>query len=303
MSAEPRRTAAPAGSAGLARIGDLDLCFETFGDPADPALLLVMGFGVQMTGWPVRLCRMFADAGFFVIRYDHRDIGLSTRLADAVVDHDALDRGDPAGLAYTLGDMADDGIALVRSLGVDRVHVLGASMGGMVAQEMAIRHPDVVASLCSIMSTTGDRSVGQADPALLARLAAPVADGRSAAIERAVEVRRLVAGDRYPWDAEEARRTTESGYDRAHYPEGADRHRMAVRFAPDRTEALGRLSMPALVIHGDRDPLVDVSGGIATARAIPDAELVVLAGVGHEIPAPAEREVVDAFARHALSAP
>lgn len=275
------------------RVGELDLRYETFGDPADPALLLVMGFGTQLPDWPRRFCQAFADAGYHVIRYDHRDVGLSTKL-------DHLGSGqDIDAVAYTLADMADDGIGLVRALGIDKVHVLGASMGGMIAQEMALRHPDVVLSLCSIMSTTGAPEVGGPDPRVWAALAEPVPDGRDHAIERAVLVRRLVNGGVYPLDEDEARRRAAASYDRCFHPAGALRHRAAVRLAPDRTERLRELRMPVLVIHGENDPLVSVTGGIATADAVPGAELLVLPGVGHEFPEQLERRIVAAFDRNA----
>lgn len=283
----------------LARVGDLEICYETFGDPSDPALLLVVGFGGQLTDWDISFCRALADAGFYVIRYDHRDVGLSSKLDDQPPDLEAFARGDHGALVYGLDDMADDGIGLVHSLGFDRVHVIGRSMGGMIGQLMAIRHPDVVVSLCSIMSTTGASTVGRPKPEVLATLAAPVPEGRQNAVEHALHSHRLVNGGRYPVDEEATRGRAAEAYDRCHYPAGRIRQRMAVRFAPDRTQALGRLRVPVVVIHGDADPLVSVTGGIATAEAIPGAELVVIPGLGHEFPAELHGRFVEEFARNA----
>ncbi|WP_033287652.1 alpha/beta fold hydrolase [Amycolatopsis jejuensis] len=267
-----------------ARVGELELCYETLGDPGDPALLLVMGFGVQMTEWDRAFVAAFADAGFHVIRYDHRDTGLSAKLD---------------GLSYGLEDMADDGIGLVRALGITQVHVLGASMGGMIAQLMAIRHPDVVLSLCSIMSTTGAPGVGSPRPGVLEAMAAPVPASRAQVADQAVRNHHLVSGGGYPVDEEAARQRAQEAYDRSYYPEGRLRQQQAVRSATDRTAALGRLRIPVVVVHGADDPLVQLSGGEATAAAIPGAELVVFPGMGHEFPVELHGRIVEAFAQNA----
>ena len=282
-----------------ARVGGLDLCYETFGDSDDPALLLVMGFGAQMISWSRSFVTTFADAGFYVIRYDHRDTGLSTKLDDRVPDVDAFRRNDPRALVYGLEDMADDGIGLLRALGIEKAHVLGSSMGGMIAQQMAIRHPDVVLSLCSIMSTTGRAGVGKPREGVLEVLGAPVPDGRENAIEHAVRSQHLVSGGGYPVDEEAARQRTGAAYDRSIHANGRLRQQIAARFATDRTEALATLQMPVLVLHGADDPLISVSGGEATAAAIPGSRLVVFPGMGHEFPTELQTQIVAEFARNA----
>jgi len=268
---------------------DITIEYEIIGDIADPALLLVMGLGAQLIGWPAAFCAQLADQGFAVIRYDNRDVGLSQKFEEAgTIDLAAimgsLVGGEPVPAPYTLGDMADDGIALIEGLGLSPAHIVGASMGGMIVQEMAIRHPEAVRSLCSIMSTTGDRSVGQPTPEAIAVLLEPPPATREEIIENSVVGARVIGSPRYPADEAEVKARAAEAYDRSYYPAGPARQIAAILTAQDRTAALGEVTVPTLVVHGDADPLVTPTGGEATAKAIPGAELLVFEGVGHDLP-------------------
>jgi pimeloyl-ACP methyl ester carboxylesterase len=249
----------------------------------------VMGLGAQLTGWPDAFCAQLADQGFAVVRYDNRDVGLSQKFEEAgTVDLAAiittLGGGEPLAAPYTLGDMADDGIALIEGLGLAPAHIVGASMGGMIVQEMVIRHPEAVRSLCSIMSTTGDTSVGQPTPEAIAVLLQPPPATRDEIIESSVAGSRIIGSPRYPADEAEVRARAAEAYDRSYYPDGPARQIAAILTAPDRTAALGAVTVPTLVVHGDADPLVTPTGGEATAKAVPGAELLVFEGVGHDLP-------------------
>lgn len=283
----------------MAKANGLDICYETFGDPAGAPLLMIMGNGTQLTSWPSEFCERFVACGFFVVRFDNRDVGLSTRFEEHEVDLAAI-RAGSAPAPYGLADMADDAVGLMEALGLASAHLLGASMGGMIAQTLAIAHPERVRSLCSLMSSTGDRSVGRGDPAALASLTAAVPDDREAAIELAVERGRLLAGPGFPFDARLARDRAARAWDRANYPAGRRRHAAAVLTQPDRTETLGGIRVPTVVIHGSADPVVSPTGGVATARAIPGAKLVIIEGMGHEVPAGAQPRIVDAVTANAL---
>jgi pimeloyl-ACP methyl ester carboxylesterase len=264
----------------------IELAYETFGDPADPPVVLVMGLGTQMLGWDAGFCATLAAHGLYVVRFDNRDIGLSTHLDDKPPgDVMAFLAGDRSSVAYTLADMATDTVALLDALGLDSAHLVGASMGGMIAQTVAIEHPARVRSLVSIMSTTGDRSVGNATEAAAAALLAPAARTREEAVERTLASSAVIGSPGFERDETAIRRRVERAYDRRHDPAGVARQLVGVYASPDRTEGLRRLDLPTLVIHGADDPLIDVSGGRATADAIPGAELVVIDGMGHDLPA------------------
>jgi pimeloyl-ACP methyl ester carboxylesterase len=264
----------------------IDLCYDTFGDPADPALLLVMGLGGPLTWWAPDLCRLFADRGFFVIRYDNRDVGRSTRLRGVrgrrtdVIKTFVRAKTTPP---YTLSDMAADGIGLLDSLGIHKAHVTGVSMGGMIAQTMAIDSAERVLSLVSIMSTTGRRSVGWQDPRLLPRLIAGRAS-REQFIAQSTTTWAAIGSPAYPTPPAEVRARAAETFDRGIGASGVARQLLAVLAQPDRSRALRRLDVPALVIHGTADRLVHSSGGRATARAIPNAELLLVPGMGHDLP-------------------
>jgi pimeloyl-ACP methyl ester carboxylesterase len=280
-----------------ARVGALDLAYETFGDPGDPPVLLVMGLATQMIGWPDEFCRDLADRGLYVIRFDNRDIGLSTHLADAgAPDILALMGGAAADVPYELADLADDTAGLLDHLDLDSVHVVGASMGGMVAQLVAIRHPERVRSLTSIMSNTGAPGVGVPSEVAAGVLLAPPARDRETAVERAVDTYRVIGSPGFEFDEAALRERAGLSFDRAYDPAGVARQLAAILTTPDRTPDLGKLDLPALVVHGSHDQLVDVSGGRATAEAIPGAELMVVDGMGHDLPRDVWPRLVDAIA-------
>ena len=276
MSVQIARGIGPAG---------IDIAFERFGDPGAPPLLLIMGLGTQMLGWPDGFCETLADHGMHVIRFDNRDIGLSTHITDAPApDVGAALTGDHSSASYKLSDMAGDTVGLLDALELPSAHVIGASMGGMIAQTVAIEHPGRVRSLTSIMSTTGDPSVGQATRPAMAALLSPPAASREQAIERTLAIVRVIGSPGFELDEAEIRRRTGLAYDRSNDPVGVARQLVAIAASGDRTAALRRVSVPTLVVHGADDPLVDVSGGQATARAIAGADLAVFDGMGHDLP-------------------
>jgi pimeloyl-ACP methyl ester carboxylesterase len=244
-----------------------------------------MGLGTQMLGWPDEFCRALEAHGLYVIRFDNRDIGLSTHLHDAPApDVMAAVAGDTRSASYTLTDMAADAAGLLDALGLTSAHVAGASLGGMVAQTLAIEHPRRVRSLTSIMSTTGDRRVGAPTEAGAAALMAPPARDRDGAIERALNSARAIGSPGFPLDEQAVRDRASRSFDRAFDPPGVARQLVAVLASPDRTPQLHELAVPTLVIHGADDALIGVSGGRATAAAIPGAELVIIEGMGHDLP-------------------
>lgn len=283
----------------MARANGIDLCYETFGDPSGRPLLMIMGNGTQLISWPSEFCEQFVDRGFYVIRFDNRDVGLSTRFDAHDVDLAEI-RAGLAAAPYSLADMAEDSVGLMDALGIKSAHIMGASMGGMIAQTIAIAHPERVRSLCSLMSSTGDRSVGRGDPVAVASLTVAVPDDREAAIDLAVERSRLLAGPAFPFDATLARRRAEQAWDRANYPAGRRRQTAAALTQPDRTEALRGIRVPTVVIHGSADPVVSLTGGEATARAIPGAKLVIIDGMGHELPTGAQPRILDEVTANAL---
>ncbi|WP_114559138.1 alpha/beta fold hydrolase [Desertihabitans aurantiacus] len=282
-----------------AKVGDLTLVYETFGAAEHPPLLLVFGLGGQMVGWPDGFCQRLADRGFFVIRFDHRDIGGSEVVpGDPVRPLRTLLGLDE--LTYTLEDLADDAVELLRVLGHDSAHVVGVSMGGMIAQLVAIRHPERTCSLTSIMSTTGRRTVGFPTRLDLVRGAGQTAsDDVEEYLTHSVARLRVLAAKGFPFDEEEIRGMLTRSFERGLRPQAAVRQLMAILRAPDRTSALRDLDVPTLVVHGTADPLVHVSGGRATARAVPGAEYLPIEGMGHSLPAGTWDAVVDAIARTA----
>ncbi len=279
-----------------ARVNHLELEYDSFGDPEARPLLLAMGLSYQMIEWDDALCELIAKRGFRVTRFDNRDVGLSTKL-DPLGQPDIMalltGSGQPA---YSLDDMAGDAIGLLDALGIAAAHVVGASMGGMIAQLMAINHPGRVLSLTSIMSTVGGPQVVQADPAVGAMLLAPPGRTREERVERALANRRLIFGTKMPFDEDRTRRKAERAVDRSFYPDGAMRQLAAIFAAPDRTAGLGRLTIPTLVIHGENDPLVPPANGRQTAAALPHARLVMIPGMGHALPQQVWPQIVDAIA-------
>jgi pimeloyl-ACP methyl ester carboxylesterase len=282
----------------FARVGDLKLCYETFGNDDAPALLLVMGLASQMLLWDDRFCEDLAARGFRVIRFDNRDVGRSTILRDARVPTKwQLALRHPSGVAYPLEAMADDAAGLLDELGIGAAHVVGVSMGGMIAQLIAIRHPSRVLSLTSIMSTTGNRRVGRPDPRVALRMLRPAARTREAYIEDHLQTYRLIGSRGFDFEEDHKRERAQQLFSRGIHPAGSARQMAAVVTAEDRTAQLRQISVPTAVIHGDQDPLVNVSGGRATATAIPDAELVILPGMGHDLPRELWPQIISAIAR------
>ncbi len=284
----------------FAPVADLDLCYQTFGDPADEAILLVMGLGGPMTWWDPVFCQKLADRGFHVIRYDNRDTGRSGRARGRVTRRMIVQAalGRPLRPPYTLHDMAYDGIALLDHLGHDTAHVVGVSMGGMIAQTMALHFTDRVRSLTSIMSTTGRRFVGWQDPRLAPLLLARRST-REAYIETSAKLWQLIGSPMYPDTAEAIRDRAAETWDRGVSRAGVARQMLAILTQPDRTRDLRGLDVPTLVVHGLADKMVHVSGGRATARALAGAELLLVPGMGHELPEPLQDELVDAIVRTA----
>lgn len=274
------------------------LCYEVTGDPSDEPLLLIMGLGTQLDGWDPGLRDALADAGFRVIRYDHRDVGLSQRV-EGTPDLDAIRRGDLATLPYTLDDLAADAVGLLEALEIKQAHVLGASMGGMVAQLVAINWPERVLSLCTVMSSTGDRAVGQADPAIMEVMRRPAPSTRVGVVEAAVQRARALAGSGFAFSEESARARAVAAYDRNHDPAGRLRQTAAAIAAVDRTSALRELRLPTVAIHGSDDRLVAPSGGRAIADAVPGAWFELVDGMGHGIVTEAWPQIISAIRRNA----
>jgi pimeloyl-ACP methyl ester carboxylesterase len=273
----------------------IEIAYERFGDPDARPLLLVMGLGAQMIVWHDDFCAELAARGFHVVRFDNRDAGLSTHLHDAPPpDVMGAIGGDHSTASYRLEDMADDAAGLLTELGIDSAHVVGASMGGMIAQTLAIRHPERVRSLTSIMSTPSPH-LGRPTDAAAAALLAPPATSRDEAVQRALSATKVIGSPGYPADEEWVAASAAEAYDRAFDPTGVARQLVAIQASGDRTEALRELRVPTLVVHGADDPLVQLEGGEATAAAVPGAELLVIPGMGHNLPRQVWPQIVDAI--------
>ena len=285
--------------------GGVELAYDTFGSPSADPLLLIMGLGGPMNWWSPTFCQMLSARGFFVIRYDNRDTGRSTKLRQHRVTkgdivRTALRRGRAP---YTIGDLAVDATGLLDHLGIGRAHVVGVSMGGMIGQTLAIDHRDRVLSLTSIMSTTGRRSVGRIHPKLIPMMLASAGRTRDSHAQRSIRSAEILGSPGYPPDREESQARAHETYDRGWIASGVARHIMAVLTQPDRTRRLGEIDVPVTVLHGLSDPLVNRSGGRATARAIPEAELQEIDGMGHDLPEPLYDTFIDAIVKTAEQAP
>lgn len=285
-----------------ARCNDIEICYDTLGNPAHPTVLLVMGLGAQLTGWTDDWCSSLVANGLHVVRYDNRDAGLSGKLDSVAVDLAAVmsawaGTGEMPPVPYLLGDMAADGIALLDHLGIERAHIVGASLGGMIVQTMAIDHPTRVASLTSIMSTTGEPAFYETDQAVRARLFRPPAASREEAIANAVDTWRALGAPKY-FDEAAATARAAAAYDRSFYPEGVARQTAAIRASGSRDAALAMLDVPTLVIHGRQDRLIFPSGGVHTAEVIPGADLLLVHHMGHDLPAPLVPFLTAAIAGH-----
>ena len=268
-----------------AHVNEIELYYETYGDASDPPILLVCGLGMQMVGWSAEWCGALVAMGYFVIAFDNRDAGLSTHLVDSgVPDLLAWLEGRDAHYAYYLADMAADTAGLLETLRLESAHVLGISMGGMIAQQLAIDHPERVRSLCSIMSTTGDPAVGQASQAAAVALLNLNATSREEVVASSLAAFGIIGSPAFPPNEERMRRLAAEAFDRSNEPTGVGRQIAAALGSPDRPTQLAAVAVPTLVIHGTADPLVNPSGGVATARAVPDAKLMMIEGMGHDLP-------------------
>ena len=281
----------------------IELEYDTFGDKKNPALVLIMGFGAQMVAWEPEFCQMLADRGHFVVRFDNRDVGLSTKLdgvkvnTDAVVTAALLEQPIPP-VPYTLSDMAQDIVGLLDHLGIDKAHVLGASMGGMIAQVFAIEHPRRTASLVSVMSMPGEPETMQSAPeAMTALMSIPPAD-RDGFIEHSLTYQAFQS-KKYRSD-ELSRKSAARDFDRSYYPEGSPRQLAAIYASGRRTEALAVLKTPTLVLHGNDDTLISPFAGKRTAEIIPGAKLVLVDDMGHDIPQPLWPHIVDTVSSFTL---
>lgn len=286
----------------------LTLEYEIYGDRNAPPLLLVMGLGAQLTLWPIELVEALVERGFRVIRYDNRDIGLSQKMegakAPAMVPHILMRRfGLNPRVPYTLADMAADGVGLLDALGIDKAHVVGASMGGMIAQHIAFSHPDRVLSLTSIMSSTGNPKLPPAQKSALDVLTKrPQSMAETVLVDHGVKIGRTIGSPGYPADEARLRANVTRDLRRSLYPAGMPRQLAAIIADGCRRERLARITAPTLVIHGEADPLVSVEGGCDTAAHIAGARLKTISGMGHDLPLALVDEIADAIAEHARSA-
>ena len=286
---------------------NIEIEYDTFGDPSEKPLLLIMGLGAQMISWLPELCELFVKKGFYVIRFDNRDVGLTTKfeglgvpaIMEAIT---KLQNGEEVSSPYSLEDMADDAMGLLDHLNIKKAHICGASMGSMIAQIIAIRHPSRVLSLVPIMGSTGNPELPQATPQAMQVLMAPMPTKREKYIKESVKRGRVLYGNGFPYDEELRAKLAAEVYDRSFYPEGFSRQLMAILANGDRREKLKSLKVPTLVIHGKDDPLVPVEGGIDISKNIPEAELLLIDGMGHSLPPETWPQIAEAIKRNAEKA-
>jgi pimeloyl-ACP methyl ester carboxylesterase len=286
------------------RSNGVDLCVETFGSKTAPPLVLIMGLGAQMIAWPEAFCQRLADTGFYVIRFDNRDVGKSTALTHLGVPNTMALMGELAmgrklSVPYTLRDMATDTVGLLDHFGFERAHIVGASMGGMIAQALAIRDAGRVRSLTSIMSSTGDQRLPPATPEAMAVLMTPPPNDHAGYVKHLSNLFRVLRGPHFPEEAADDAARVEAVYARGVNPAGVARQFAAILESGDRTAALRLIKTPTLVLHGDADPLVRVEAGKATAAAIPGAKLQIIPKMGHSLPRAVWPQLIDAIAAHA----
>lgn len=288
----------------FAEANGVTIAYDTFGHEGDTPLLLIMGLGSQMILWDEDFCRQLASKGYRVIRFDNRDIGLSTtfnRMAvpDLTAVTETLLRGDVPLLPYTLDDMARDAVALLEALGHDSAHIVGESMGGMIGQIMAVHFPEHLRTLTTIMSSTGDPGLPPPKPEVLEILYAPFPTDRPGYVDAFVRAFQVLSGLDTPVDNARARKWAEKSFDRGLNPPGVTRQYAAILAAGDRTTELKTVSVPTLVVHGNQDPLMPLECGRATAAAIPGARLEIIEGMGHALPVAVWPQVIAAIANHA----
>lgn len=286
------------------KANNIEIEYETFGDPSDKPLLLVIGLGSQMIAWDEEFINILTDRGFFVIIFDNRDVGLSSKceeagepdLMKAIM---AVQRGEDIDAPYSLDDMAEDAVGLLDALNIEKAHICGASMGGMIAQTIAIRHPSRVLSLTSIMSTTGNPDLPQMSQEAALVLFNPVPPERDAYIENLIRVGKFIYGSGFPFNEEKQRALAARFFDRCFYPPGVERQTLALMVEGNRKEKLSAIKVPTLVIHGRDDPLFPVEGGKDTAEAIQGSELIIIDGMGHSLPPETWGQISDAIAKNA----
>ena len=283
----------------------VELCYQTFGEPDADPLLLVMGLGGPMNWWDDELCEQLAGEGFLVVRYDNRDTGKSSRIKARVGRAQLVQAflGRPVRAPYTVSDMAGDAVGLMDHLGWDAAHVVGVSMGGMIVQTLAVEHPDRVRSMTSVMSTLGRRTVGWQHPSLLPMLLAPRGSGKEAYAATSAKMWNVIGSPEFPVSEDKLRERAHETFDRGVSTSGVMRQMLAIVSQPDRSRALKQLTMPVAVLHGSADKMVHVSGGRATARAVPGAELLVVEGMGHDLPPQLFDTLVELVRRTADRAP
>jgi pimeloyl-ACP methyl ester carboxylesterase len=280
----------------------ITLCYGSIGDPSNPPILLIMGLGTQMIGWPDEFCEQLADRGFHVVRFDNRDSGRSTHVKGRPPSLGQMARRRVNPVLYTLSDMAQDAAGLISGIGIEPAHIVGASMGGMIAQTLAAEHPGSVRSLISIMSNTGSRWTGNPSLAVYRFWLTKPPQDRDSYIKRATQVFSVIGSKGLPQDTGRHAEIAALSWDRGYDPAAAGRQLGAIYASGNRTAQLRTIKAPTLVIHGSKDPMVARSGGVATVRAIPGARMLTIKGMGHDLPAAAWPQLIDAISEHARSA-
>ncbi len=287
------------------KANNIEIVYDTFGDSSASPLLLIMGLSSQMIFWDEAFCQELATRGYWVIRFDNRDVGLSTKFDEAGVPDlmqlmMKVQQGEAIEAPYTLLDMAADAIGLLDALEIDTAHIVGASMGGMIAQTIAINYPERIRTLTSIMSSTNHPDLPQPEPDALAVLITQPPSDREEYIEYSVKTWALLNGPQFPLDEKLIRERSARAYDRCYNPAGSGRQLAAILASGTRREKLQGVKAPSLIIHGDTDPLVPLDGGKDTAKSIPGAEMLIIEGMGHSIPAEVAPKIIDAITRHAV---
>ena len=280
-------------------IDNTEIEFETIGNPNSKPLLLIAGLGGQLLAWPDEICDSLADRGFFVIRFDNRDVGLSTKFEDAEIPdfmriNEAYARGEKPEVPYTLEDMARDAVGVLDALKIDKAHICGASMGGLIAQVLAYRYPSRVQTLAVIMSTTGNPNLPQGKPEVMAAFFAPVPSEREAYIEEMVKRDHLIHGE-FVFDEDQGREYRAKEYDRCYYPDGSIRQLAAMAVPGNVKPHISAIQVPTIVIHGAADPFYSIEAGKEIADTIHGADLLVIDGMGHSLPKEILPQVIDAL--------
>ena len=290
-----------------AKANNIEIEYDTFGDPSASPLLLVMGLGGQMIRWDEEFIQLLVDRGFYVIRFDNRDVGLSTKFEEAgepnlIQAFTTVQKGEPVESPYSLEDMADDAVGLLDALNIEKAHICGVSMGGMIVQVITIRHPSRVISLTSIMSTTGDPDLPQPSQEALLTIFKPSPPERDAYIENSVKSWKILNGSSFPYNEEKTRKLAGRVFDRSFYPVGQDRQMIAILANGNRKSKLSSVNVPTLIIHGTDDPLVLIDGGKDTHDAIQGSELLIIDGMGHTLHPETWTQVTDAIKANAAKA-